>query len=60
MTNLIFYWYLLIGTIAHNPHQDDDRCTYTINGINVEYAYKGEILQYIETGKFHYNEDFKD
>lgn len=59
MTNLIFWWFLVIGTV--NPQQDvDGRQTYTINSICVEHAYKGEVLQWIETGSFHYDEDLKD
>lgn len=59
MTNLIFWWFLIIGTV--NPQQDvDGRQTYTINSIGVEHAYKGEVLQWIETGSFQYDETLED
>ena len=57
MSTIIFYIYILIGTIVpteqHEGHQmyniiEDD-------GV-IENAYKGEIINYIETGKFEYND----
>ena len=39
------------------------RETYTIfleDGTCIEHAYSGEVLEWIETGSFHYNEDLED
>ena len=71
MNTLIFIWYLITGTIV--PQKEvDDRMTYRVEfntptkitegnqtfiGITVDYAYKGEILDWIETNEFKYNED---
>ena len=38
----------------------DGRDIYSIPSAGIEYAYKAEIIQYLETGKFNYNEDLKD
>ena len=64
-------WYLMTGTIV--PQKEvDGRMTYRVEfnslteitegnqtfiGKNVDYAYKGEILQWIETNEFKYNEE---
>ena len=71
MKAIIFMWYLITGTIM--PQKDvDGRMTYRVEfnspteitegnqtfiGTNVDYAYKGEILQWIETNEFKYNEE---
>ena len=71
MNTLIFIWYLITGTIV--PQKEvDDRMTYRVEfntpteitegnqtfiGTTVDYAYKGEILDWIETNEFKYNED---
>jgi len=61
MTKIIFMWYLITGVITPSD-KVDNRPTYTIkqNNFSVDYAYKGEIYNWIETHKFQYNEDFKD
>jgi|Laugrespbdmm15sd_2_1035082.scaffolds.fasta_scaffold41186_1 hypothetical protein len=59
MTNLIFCWFLIIGTVKPQ-HDVDGRQTYTINSIAVEHAYRGEVLQWIETGSFQYDETLED
>ena len=38
----------------------DGRDIYSIPSAGIEYAYKAEIIQYLETGKFDYNEDLED
>ena len=64
MSELIFIWYLMIGIII--PEGDvDGRQMYIINSCDgivmpIEYAYKAEVIEYIETGTFEYNEDLKD
>jgi len=71
MKTIIFMWYLMTGTIV--PQKEvDGRMTYRVEfnylteitegnqtfiGTNVDYAYKGEILQWIETNEFNYNEE---
>ena len=64
MLQIIFMWYLTLGVIV--PDGDvDGRPLYYINSLNeegtpIDHAYKGEIKQWILTGEFKYNEDFKD
>lgn len=57
MATIIFYCWLLMGVLEpveqHEGHQ-----MYNIiqkDGV-IENAYKGEVLNYIETGKFEYND----
>ena len=38
----------------------DGRNIYSIPSAGIEYAYKAEIVQYLETGQFDYNEDLND
>lgn len=61
MSYLIFYIYLLIGTVVPMNETNDGRELYYIKEDNtvIEYVYKEEILEYIETGTFEYN-DFLD
>ena len=71
MNTIIFLWYLITGTIVFQKDVDG-RDTYRINfdeltvitegdkkfiGYTVDYAYKEEILEYIDSGDFEYNED---
>lgn len=71
MNEIIFLWYLITGTIVFQKDVDG-RDTYRINfdeltvitegdkkfiGYTVDYAYKAEILEYIDSGDFEYNED---
>ena len=57
MNTIIFYWYLLTGTIT--PMGDvDGRTIYKYDSI--EYAYKEELIAYIDNDVFMYNEDLKD
>lgn len=71
MNEIIFLWYLITGTIVFQKDVDN-RKTYRINfdeltiitegdkkfiGYTVDYAYKAEILEYIDSGDFEYNED---
>ena len=59
MLKIIFTWKLLIGVIV--PTDDvDGRTIYSIPSIGVEYAYKAEIIQYLETGTFTYDETLDD
>jgi hypothetical protein len=38
----------------------DGRHIYSVPSAGIEYAYKAEIIQYLETGEFDYNEDLED
>jgi hypothetical protein len=59
IANLMFVLQLHSGAII--PDGDvDGRTTYSIPSAYIEYAYKAEIIQYLETGKFEYNEDLID
>lgn len=51
---------LMKGTVV--PQGDHEgRKMYTIqnDSMQIEYAYKAEVLNYIKTGQFKYNEDLK-
>lgn len=59
IANIMFVLQLHTGLII--PDGDvDGRTTYSIPSANIEYAYKAEIIQYLETGRFDYNEDLED
>ena len=55
ITKLVFTWYLLTGVVV--PTDDvDGRTIYSMPEANIEYAYEEELIEYIETGTFEYNE----
>lgn len=56
MTQITFIWYLITGVIV--PTDDvDGRTIYTMPEAHIEYAYEAELIEYLETGTFEYNED---
>jgi hypothetical protein len=57
---LLFVLYVIAG-IVKPQGKHDGRQVYMLTTKNAvyEYAYKSEILEYIETGTFEYNEDLK-
>ena len=61
MYNLIFRLYMLLGIVKPQDNVDG-RTIYTIHtkSTHIEYAYKAEIIQYLETGQFEYDEDLID
>jgi hypothetical protein len=62
MKTIIFIWYLVSGTIVPQD-KVEGRQTYAVffeDGKVVDFAFKEEILEYIETGTFEYNEDKED
>jgi hypothetical protein len=62
MKTIIFIWYLVSGTIVPQD-KVEGRQTYALffeDGKVVDFAFKAEILEYIETGTFEYNEDKED
>ena len=73
MKTIMFVWYLINGTIVPQKEVDGRNC-YRVNFPEtteitegnktfcsnvVDYAYKEEILEYIESKTFEYNEDLK-
>jgi hypothetical protein len=59
IANLMFVLQLHSGYII--PTDDvDGRTIYSVPSAGIEYAYKAEIVQYLETGHFDYNEDLED
>jgi hypothetical protein len=56
-TLCLFYNYT--GVII--PTDDvDGRTIYSVPSAGIEYAYKAEIIQYLETGTFTYDETLED
>ena len=52
---------LQIHTGVIIPTDDvDGRTIYSVPSAGIEYAYKAEIIQYLETGTFTYDEDKED
>jgi hypothetical protein len=59
ITKLMFTLKLYSGVII--PSDDvDGRTIYSIPSAGIEYAYKAEIIQYLETGVFTYDETLDD
>jgi hypothetical protein len=59
MTKLIFAWMLLTGQVTRTEDHEGHK-QYKLNlgdDLRAEYAYKEEVLEFIETGNFEYNED---
>jgi hypothetical protein len=59
MNTIIFLWYLITGTVVYQQEMDG-RYQYALffpDGKVVDYATKAEIMEYIETKTFEYNED---
>jgi hypothetical protein len=62
IAQIIFIWYLITGTVIYQ-HDVEGRNTYALffpDGKVVDYAYKAEIIEYIETGTFEYDETLED
>jgi hypothetical protein len=58
MSKLVFVWWLLNGTITPAGTHEDHKL-YTVwfkDGKVADYAYKGEVMNYIKTGVFEYND----
>lgn len=59
VVNLMFILKLHSGIIV--PSDDvDGRTIYSVPSAGIEYAYKAEIIQYLETGVFTYDETLDD
>jgi hypothetical protein len=62
IAKIIFVWYLFTGTIIPTEKVDDRQC-YSVffeDGKCVDLAYKGEVLEWIKTDSFEYDEDRED
>lgn len=60
MIKFKFVW-MLLTHIVTPQEEHEGRQMYNIcfkDGTTIEYAYKEEVLEYIKTGTFKYNEDF--
>jgi hypothetical protein len=55
ITKLVFTWYLLTGVVVPTD-EVDGRKIYSMPEANIEYAYEEELIEYIETKTFEYNE----
>lgn len=61
MKTIVFYWMMLKGSIIPQG-EHEGRKMYALkfpDGKVVDYAYKEEILNYIETKTFNYDEQIK-
>jgi len=61
MSKIVFLWWLLNGTITPAGEHEGHKM-YTVwfaDGKVADYVYKGEILHYIETKEFEYNEEYE-
>lgn len=59
IANLMFILQLHSGAIIASDDVDG-RTIYSIPSAGIEYAYKAEIIQYLETGVFMYDETMDD
>ena len=61
MTKLIFIWMLLTNQVTPSGENDGHQMYHIILKDNtvIEYAYKSEILIYIETGTFKYDDSLE-
>jgi hypothetical protein len=62
MKTIVFYWMMLKGSIIPQG-EHEGRKMYAIifpDGKAVDYAYKAEVLNYIKTKQFTYNEHLED
>jgi hypothetical protein len=55
VAKLVFTWYLLTGVVVPTD-EVDGRTIYSMPEANIEYAYEEELIEYIETKTFEYNE----
>jgi hypothetical protein len=63
ITKAVFIWLLLTGQVEYQQNGGDGRKQYALffeDGTVVDYAYKAEILEYIETGTFEYDDTLDD
>ena len=59
----MFAWLVLTGQVKYQQKGEDGRKQYALffeDGTAVEYAYKQEIYEYIQTGTFEYDDTLDD
>ncbi len=59
----VFVWLLLTGQVKYQQQGEDGRKQYALffeDGKVVDFAYKAEIVEYIQTGTFEYDETLDD
>jgi hypothetical protein len=59
MAHITFFLYLLIGNVIPMHEEHEGRDMYVLkfkDGGVVEHCYKEEIIEYIQTGTFEYND----
>jgi hypothetical protein len=62
MIKLTFIWWLLTGTVTPTGEQHEGHKLYHVlvdKNTAIENAYKGEILNYIKTGTFVYDDFYE-
>jgi hypothetical protein len=59
VAKLMFILHLHSGFIVKSDDVDG-RTIYSVPSKNIEYAYKAEIIQYLETGVFTYDDTLDD
>ncbi len=62
MTKLILAWHLITGTVCTYPDVDGTKL-YAIHlqdNTCIEHAYKSEVLQWIKTKEFQYDDTLED
>lgn len=59
MAKLLFVWYIINGSVVctHKTAEGDKLYCVTQKEVTIEYAYKEEVLEWIKTDTFEYNED---
>lgn len=62
IAQIIFIWYLITGTVIYQQDMDGKRqyALFFPDGKVVDYAYKAEIIEYIQTGTFEYDDTLED
>ena len=63
MIKLMFVWLVLTGQVEYQQKGEDGRKQYALffeDGKVIDYAYKQEIYEYIQTGTFEYNDALDD
>ena len=63
MIKLMFVWLVLTGQVEYQQKGEDGRKQYALffsDGKVIDYAYKAEIYEYIQTGTFEYDDTLDD
>jgi hypothetical protein len=63
MIKIMFVWLVLTGQVKYQQKGEDGRKQYALffeDGKVIDYAYKQEIYEYIQTGTFEYDDTLDD